>query len=66
VTAHDECCTQDCNQGRDCPRRLVRPVGPSALRRLLGWLLRERRGGFDRRARAVAVPAITGMEQQCR
>lgn len=33
------------------PRRFDRRTGPSVFWRLLGWLKRERRTGFDRRAR---------------
>lgn len=63
-----QCCNQDCDQGRKCPRRFDRRTGPSAFWRLLGWLLRERRAGFDRRARAEGPPGATTypwMGEQC-
>lgn len=47
----DQCCNQDCRQGRDCPNRKERRQSPSLMRRLLGWALKERRSGFDRRQR---------------
>lgn len=47
----DECCFGDCRQGRDCPARVERRKGPSLMRRLFGWMMKERRSGFDRRQR---------------
>jgi hypothetical protein len=52
----DQCRNPICDEGRKCPRRLDRRRGRSMFRRLLGWLLRERRDGFDRRARAEGPP----------
>jgi hypothetical protein len=37
------------------PRRLDRRSGPSVFWRLFCWLLRERRSGFDRRARPSTI-----------
>lgn len=46
----DECCNQNCRQGRACIIKPDRRRGPTWFWFLFGWLLHgERRAGVDRR-----------------
>jgi hypothetical protein len=54
--AHHEDVDQGAEQDAREPRRLDRRFGASVLWRLLGWLTREKRDGWDRRARESTPP----------
>jgi hypothetical protein len=53
-TCYQFCCNE-CNQEHARTLGGERRFGPSPLWRLFGWLLREKRNGFDRRARVESA-----------
>jgi hypothetical protein len=60
MKAQEQCCSHDCAQGRKCPRRGERRIAPTTFWRRFWQLVREQRGGFDRRARVDMgeLPAV--------
>jgi hypothetical protein len=51
MKTQEQCCSQNCAQGRACPRRAERRVGPATLWRRFWRAIIEKRHGFDRRGR---------------